>query len=87
MITEDLIERVEHVSEKDLEIIHLCRDVFALGQVIGELGGTMGDRVRAAICAEKVLNLHGMELSGTGYWRDGKVVATHEELDSSNEGV
>lgn len=86
MISEDLFERVEHVSENDLEIIQLSRDVFALGQVIAELGGTMGDRVGAAICAERVLHLHGMELSGTGYWRDGKVVKTHEELDNPNEG-
>lgn len=86
MITEDLFERVEHVSERDMEIIELSRRVLLLGSVIADLGGTMSDRVWAAMCAEKILNLHGIELSGTGYWRDGKVIATHEELNKSAEG-
>lgn len=74
-------ERVEKVSIKDMEIIDLSRSVYRLSEVIARLGGTMGEQVGAAMCAKKMLNLHGIELSGVGYWRDGKVIATHEELD------
>lgn len=74
-------ERVEQVSDRDMEVIELSRSVLRLGAVIAGLDGTMSDRVKAAMCAEKILNLHGIELSGVGYWRDGKVIATHEELN------
>ena len=80
MKSEDF-ERVEQASDRDMEIIDLSRSVLHLGSVIADLNGTMGDRVKAVMCAEKILSLHGIELSGVGYWRDGKVIATHEELD------
>ncbi len=80
MKSEDF-ERVEQVSDIDMQVIELSRDVLHLGAVIASLDGSMRDRVIAAICAEKILYLHGIETSGTGYWRDGKVIATHEELD------
>jgi hypothetical protein len=83
----DDFTRAESVSEKDMEIIHLSRDVLALGQVIKDLGGSMAERVRAAMHSEQILNLHGIELSGAGYWRDGELLVTHDELEETAEGL
>jgi hypothetical protein len=63
----------------DLEIIQIAKDVDELGGIIKTLGGSMEDQVKAAICSEHVLGLHGIEQSGTGYWRDGELLVKHDE--------